>query len=107
MIKRRGKDNRKMINQLINCALTFYDNYTVCVLFARHFNPLPEAFDEVDCVGEMNRDDRNRLLRCRSAIVDDLEVKVILDSLVETGVVCAEHCEMIDNEVRDEWCVSR
>ena len=56
--------------------------------------------DQVDGSGEMDRGDRNRLLRCRRAIVDGLEVSVVLDFLVETGVVTAEHCQMLDNEVK-------
>lgn len=52
-----------------------------------------------DGVQAMNRVNRNTLTKCRQSIVQDLEVNVILDYLIEYGVVDDDMAQKILAEV--------
>ena len=47
----------------------------------------------------MNRSDRSRLVKCRQMIVDDLEVRVVLDFLIQNKILDMECKELICAEV--------
>ncbi len=56
--------------------------------------------DDEDCEEQtMNRVDRDRLVRCRKSIVDDLEVRAVTDFLLEKGVLDPETVELINSMV--------
>lgn len=54
--------------------------------------PLEDHEMEVDC--------RNALLRCRNKIVKDLDVKYIIDSLIESRIIDQNLYDQIKSEVK-------
>jgi hypothetical protein len=57
-------------------------------------NNLGESNEEI-----MDIEDRNALIKCRKKIIKDLDVRVIIDSLIETKVVDQVLYEKIKSEV--------
>lgn len=49
---------------------------------------------------EMDVDSRNALLRCRNKIVKDLDVKYIIDSLIESRIIDQNLYDQIKSEVK-------
>ena len=47
----------------------------------------------------MDIQDRNALLRCRTKIVKDLDVRLIIDSLIETKVIDANFYDTLKSQV--------
>ena len=62
---------------------------------------IPGAEEQEDLA--MNREDRLRLVRSRQAIVDDLDVSVIIDGLLEAGIVDTQINQRIQAEVSVNW----
>ena len=49
--------------------------------------------------GEMDLKDKNALLQCRTRIIKDLDIRIVIDSLLESRVVDENLYERIKNEV--------
>ena len=49
--------------------------------------------------GEMDLRDKNALLQCRTRIIKDLDIRIVIDSLLESRVVDENLYEKIKNEV--------
>ena len=54
---------------------------------------------QVEEEGEMDLKDKNALIQCRTKIIKDLDVRIIIDALLETRVVDENLYEKIKNEV--------
>ena len=49
--------------------------------------------------GEMDVNDKNALLQCRTKIIKDLDIRIVIDSLLESRVVDESLYEKIKKEV--------
>ena len=56
--------------------------------------------------GEMDLRDKNALLQCRTRIIKDLDIRIVIDSLLESRVVDENLYEKIKNEVSLTFFVS-
>ncbi len=54
---------------------------------------------------EMNACDRRKLLRCRKAIVDDLESYIVTDLLMQERILDAQALQLIEAEVRKDQII--
>ena len=52
--------------------------------------------------GEMDLRDKNALLQCRTRIIKDLDIRIVIDSLLESRVVDENLYEKIKNEVSEK-----
>ena len=53
--------------------------------------------------GEMDLRDKNALIQCRTKIIKDLDVRIIIDALLETRIVDENLYEKIKNEVSSKF----
>ena len=56
--------------------------------------------------GEMDVNDKNALLQCRTKIIKDLDIRIVIDSLLESRVVDESLYEKIKKEVSTFSCFS-
>ena len=59
---------------------------------------------EFQVEGEMDLRDKNALIQCRTKIIKDLDVRIIIDALLETRVVDENLYERIKKEVTLKFC---